>query len=60
MTENRTHTNISVDRETYERLREHGKAGDSFCDVIKSLLDEKERQEINNKTRAVGAAIPAK
>jgi len=30
---------IHVDKETHERLKSRGNFGESFCDVIKRLLD---------------------
>ena len=30
---------IHVDKETHERLKNRGNFGESFCDVIKRLLD---------------------
>ena len=30
---------IHVDRDTHERLKSRGNFGESFCDVIKRLLD---------------------
>ena len=35
-------TTQKLDEETLERLREHGKMGDSFDSVVNSLLDEVE------------------
>lgn len=36
---NRGTINISVSRETHQRLKERGKKGDSFDTIIKALLD---------------------
>lgn len=35
-------TNVSVDRDVWQRLKKQGFAGDSLNDVIRRLLDEKE------------------
>lgn len=39
-------TTMKVKRETLDRLKEHGKMGDSFEKVVNRLLDEVERNEI--------------
>ena len=39
-------TKMKVKRETLDRLKEHGKMGDSFEKVVNRLLDEVERNEI--------------
>jgi predicted CopG family antitoxin len=34
---------IAVDDETHSRLKNHGRFGDSYCDIIKRLLDGAEK-----------------
>lgn len=36
---------INLREETYERLREHGKTGESFSDLIERILDRVEENE---------------
>lgn len=36
---------IRIDRDTHERLKFHGKFGDSFQDIINRLLDIVEKQD---------------
>jgi len=38
-------TTMKLKRETLERLREHGRMGDSFEQVVKRLLDDAEELE---------------
>ena len=33
-------TTMKLSKETHDRLKEHGKMGDSFEDVVNRLLDE--------------------
>jgi len=40
-------TTMKIAKDTLERLREHGRMGDSFEDVVNKLLDESE--EINDE-----------
>lgn len=35
---------IAVDDETHTRLKTHGRFGDSYCDIIKRLLDKAEEE----------------
>jgi predicted CopG family antitoxin len=35
---------IALDFETYSRLREYGRPPDSFNDVVRRLLDEREQK----------------
>jgi len=35
---------IAVDNETHNRLKMHGRFGDSYCDIIKRLLDKAEEE----------------
>jgi predicted CopG family antitoxin len=37
---------IHVDAETHDRLKKRGVFGESFCDVIKRLLDQLEHFEV--------------
>jgi len=39
-------TTMKVKRETLNRLKDHGKMGDSFEKVVNRLLDEVEKNEI--------------
>ena len=41
-----TSTTQKLGKSTLERLREHGKMGDSFDDVVNSVLDEVESDGI--------------
>lgn len=54
--------NVHIDRVTHARLQKQGTAGDSLCDVIKSMLDEREAKQQTKKMNAENeaAAIPAK
>lgn len=36
---------VNLRKETYERLRNYGKAGESFSDLIERILDEIERND---------------
>jgi len=38
-------TTMKIKKETLERLREHGRMGDSFEEVVNRLLDDAEEME---------------
>jgi len=42
-------TTAKFSRETLERLREHGKMGDSFEDVVNRLLDNSEDEDLEDE-----------
>lgn len=57
--------NVHKDKITHSRLQKQGTAADTLCDVIRSLLDEREakqRQEQEEQQRKAveEAALPAK
>ena len=39
-------TTMKIKKETLERLREHGRMGDSFEQVVNRLLDDAEELEV--------------
>jgi predicted CopG family antitoxin len=43
------HVNIAIQKKTYERLKDAGRAGDSFNDVICMLLEQDRAKEKNPK-----------
>ena len=40
-----SHTTMKLSRETLDRLKEHGRMGDSFEQVVNRLLDDAEELE---------------
>ena len=42
---------VSLKKPTYERLKSHGKMGDTFNDVVERILDENENKPKTNAPR---------
>jgi len=44
-----SHSTIKLSKATQKRLKEYGKMGDSFEDVLIRLLDDREEHEVESK-----------
>lgn len=49
---NNNRITVTLDRKVYEHIKQHGKMGNTFSQVIEKVLLEKEGKEVNEDGRS--------